>query len=428
MKLSAVELTKILAQAPYPSHYLVAFSGGLDSTVLLHALTQAKLNIPIQAVYIEHGLQAISKDWIQHCQNICQQWQISFSVQQLDLVPHKGDSIEALARKARYAALESQLKPNGVLLTAQHADDQIETFLLQFLRGSGVAGLASMPFCKTWGKGWHVRPLLSFTRKALAEYAQQYELHWIEDPSNQNLDFDRNYLRKKVIPILKQRWQGLAKTTLRSAHFCAESNTLNQVLAKQSCDEIQQGNRLNHYKLKALPEIQQRNILRFWITTSGFELPNHSRLQQIQQFIGQKNKASAQVAWQQTELRVYQDYFFLMRPLCPFDPSIRLNWNTQLTPKYPLPAHLGTLEINSNRACNLQIRFRQGGERFKAINQAHSKDLKHIFQENKVLPWMRQRIPLIYQQNQLIQIGNLKYHHKGLIKWHTDLALSTFSG
>lgn len=402
MKLTPQTLQQQLNLLKQPTAWLVAFSGGLDSTVLLHALIQTKQKIPITACYIDHGLQAISKDWIQHCQIICQQWQIPLKIKQLNLTPIKGESIEAIARTARYQVLQEYLNENEILLTAQHADDQVETVLLQLLRGSGVEGLSAMPSCKPFGQGLHARPLLPFSKADLKKYALAENLIWIEDPSNQETCFDRNYLRQKVIPLLKNRWQGLTKTIPRSAQLCAEAAQLNQ----QSAQQYLQADILNHFKLADFSQPQQRLILRQWFIQQKVPQPNQRRLNQIQQLIAKQRNARALVEWQNIQLRVYHQHFYLMPKLNPFDSTVIIHWKVGVN-VLKLPANLGKLK-RINSSLPLEIRFRQGGE---------GRILKKIFQEKKVLPWMRDQIPLIYNQNKLIQIGDLKKQSELEIQW-----------
>lgn len=215
MSFGKAGLLSQLQSLPRPSGYLVAYSGGLDSHVLVHALAglRAELRLPVRALHVHHGLQPQADDWVVHCEAVCRQLEIPLLVEQLDLAPGAGESIEAAARAARYAAIAKHLRRDEMLLTAQHRDDQAETLLLQLLRGAGLEGLSGMPGCRAWQGGWHARPLLDVDREALAVYARDHQLQWIEDPSNLDERFDRNYLRHRVMPLLRARWPS-ATTTL----------------------------------------------------------------------------------------------------------------------------------------------------------------------------------------------------------------------
>jgi tRNA(Ile)-lysidine synthase len=186
-------------------NYVVAYSGGMDSHVLLHLCY--KLKIPVRAIHINHGLQKEADAWSKHCNKICEELNVPFFNIHVDAAATQGESPENAARNARYEALMSELKVNECLLTAHHKDDQSETLLLQLFRGAGPAGLAAMPVVRKTGKGIHLRPLLECSRSELMQYAKENKLNWIEDPSNQNTDFDRNFVRQKIIPLIKGRWQ-----------------------------------------------------------------------------------------------------------------------------------------------------------------------------------------------------------------------------
>ena len=208
--LSTTSLLQTLQHYPCSS-YLLAYSGGMDSHVLLHLLADlqsAKKIPPLRAIYIDHGLQTIAATWAQHCEKITSALAIPYQSIALNLVPKQGESLEAVARQARYKTFAQQLQPNEILLTAHHQNDQAETVLLQLLRGSGVDGLAAMPVIKPFQAGQLLRPLLPYSRYDLECYAQQHQLNYIDDPSNINTDFDRNFLRQDILPRLQGRWKG----------------------------------------------------------------------------------------------------------------------------------------------------------------------------------------------------------------------------
>ena len=207
---------------------LVAFSGGLDSTVLLHQLVQWRTENPgvaLRAIHVHHGLSANADAWVTHCENVCQQWQVPLVVERVQLA-QEGLGIEAQARQARYQAFARTLLPGEVLVTAQHLDDQCETFLLALKRGSGPAGLSAMGEVSEFAGTRLIRPLLARTRGELEQWALAHGLRWIEDESNQDDSYDRNFLRLRVVPLLQQRWPHFAEATARSAALCAEQERL----------------------------------------------------------------------------------------------------------------------------------------------------------------------------------------------------------
>jgi tRNA(Ile)-lysidine synthase len=197
---------------PRPARYWVAFSGGLDSTVLLHVLASARgdLRAPLSAIHIDHALQAGSTDWVRHCREQCGQLDVPLHTMLVDAAAPPGESPEAAARNARYTAIAAALGPRAMLLTAHHLDDQAETLLLQLLRGAGVEGLAAMPSIRAWHGGWHARPLLAWRRDALHAWATAKQLGWIQDPSNAQTAAYRNYLRHQIVPLLRARWPASA--------------------------------------------------------------------------------------------------------------------------------------------------------------------------------------------------------------------------
>ena len=204
MSLSITFLQRFFSGYQEISKYYIAYSGGLDSTALLHSMHSIEL--PIHAVYVNHHLQKESDDWQHYCEKQCKQWEIPFSVLHAEILKKPQQSLEELARNTRYELLGNLLTDNEALITAHHQDDVVETMLLQLLRGSGPSGLAAMPECKQLTVGLHLRPLLKITREQIKNYAREYQLNWIEDPSNQDNRFDRNYVRNEVMPKLIARW------------------------------------------------------------------------------------------------------------------------------------------------------------------------------------------------------------------------------
>ncbi|MEN9847337.1 MAG: hypothetical protein RL368_77, partial [Pseudomonadota bacterium] len=213
------QLLQTLQELPPCRRYWVAYSGGLDSHVLLHALAKLRTHCTahLHAVHIHHGLNPRADEWAKHCQQVCADLGIPSTVHAIHIPRNTGASLEALARDARYAALKSIIGEGEVCFTAHHGDDQAETVLLQLFRGAGVAGLSAMPRSAPLGNGWQVRPLLNYSRTQLQHYATTQQLHWIEDDSNLDLRFDRNFLRHAVLPILRQRWGSLSPTLQRVA-------------------------------------------------------------------------------------------------------------------------------------------------------------------------------------------------------------------
>jgi len=263
----------------------VAYSGGLDSHALLHALCAVRdqLDVRIAALHVHHGLQAEADHWERHCRQVCAALDVDFTVLSVDARAGRGESPEAAARSARYGAITAWLPARHCLLTAQHQDDQAETLLLQLLRGSGVSGMAAMPETGPCGAGIQLRPLLGVTRAALQDYARQHGLVWIEDPSNSDTAFDRNFLRQRVMPVLRERWPAASSSLSRSAAHCAAASEL---LAQQAAHELQtlygkrQGT-VSASGLAALSGVRRDNVLRAWLKQHTRHSPSTAVLARI---------------------------------------------------------------------------------------------------------------------------------------------------
>jgi len=418
MAFTPAHLLQKLRELPVPRRYLIALSGGCDSIVLLHAMAAIRHEHAAEliAVHVNHGLQADAVAWAMHCNQVCRQLDIALIQVELNLKINKGNSLEAVAREARYSAIKEHMLAGDMLLTAQHQDDQAETLLLQLLRGSGPSGLAAMPQITSFATGFHARPLLAFTRKQLQEYAIEQGLVWVEDSSNQDTRFDRNYLRQEVMPLLTHRWPALARTFSRSAQHCAEAQQLIDDMAVAALKEIEQPEgTLSLQGLVALPAPECRAVLRTWIQKEGFQLPDTQHLDRIQtEMLSAASDRNPMIAWPGSELRRYRNQLFIMPPLAPHDPKLVLDWDGQTSLR--LPADLGIIAAKQTdsgidpekwQGSRIEIRFRQGGERCRLIGRNHSHSLKKLLQDKGLPPWQRDRIPLIYIDNQLAAVGDL---------------------
>lgn len=266
---------------------LIGFSGGCDSHVLLHGLHQCEQLDPrflLRAIHIHHGLNLKADEWVIHCQAVADKLSIPLTVVKLGLVPPEGESVENVARQARYAAFSEALQPNEILLTAHHLEDQAETVLLQLLRGAGVKGLSGMPYLKPFAKGGHARPLLGVSRKVIDAYAEQQELCWIEDSANKDLRFTRNFLRHRVMPLLAEINPNYAGCLARSAEHCQSTQALlEEGLEKDLAACITADQELLVAELKKYPLLHQEALVRFWLHTMGYPLPSSKKLRTIVQ-------------------------------------------------------------------------------------------------------------------------------------------------
>lgn len=398
--------------------FMVAFSGGLDSTVLLHSLAALRADLPgiaIVALHIDHGLQPQSRDWSRWCVAQCRALGLACEVAVVDVVRARGASLEAQARDARYAAFATRMTPGDCLLTAHHADDQAETLLLQLLRGAGVHGLAAMPFQAPFARGVLARPLLAFTRVQLAAYAADQRLAWQDDPANDNGGFDRNFLRHRVMPALRERWPSVAVTVGRSAAHCADAARLLDQIAAQDLRNVAAADAtLRIDRLRDLPAERQRHLVRYWLRDLHLPVPRQSRTEQI---IVQMLAADADryplIAWPGAEVRRYRDRLYAMAPLPFHDAHRQLTWDIRVPLDVPelglcltaVPARGAGLSAQRCDGATVTVRFRGGGEVCRPAGRAHHKPLKKLFQEIGVPAWERDRVPLIYLDGCLAAVG-----------------------
>lgn len=387
--------------------FLIAYSGGLDSHVLLHRLVIQRDNnseIKLRAVHVHHGLHEDADKWTAHCQKICDELNVELIIKKIQIEKGSKLGIEAAARNARYRVFESLLENNETLVTAHHQDDQAETVLLQLLRGAGPKGLAAMPECAKFGCGEHARPLLNFTRKQLQEYAQQHQLHWLEDPSNLETGFNRNYLRHEIMPLLEKRWKGVAAVLSRSAQNCADASKILDEVAKQDLEKVicsvEQKNILSVKKLLQLNKETLFNVIRYWLDQLDLSLPSRIKLEQIEkEVLRAREDAMPLVKWEGVEIRRYRDGLYAMPPLEEFDPNQIISWDIQKP--LTLPGKLGILtsdqleknQVKLDNSKNVTIRFRQGGEK-----------IKKLFQEKGIPPWQRDRVPLLYSDGEFVGV------------------------
>lgn len=408
--LDPVALARWLAEQAPGARYWVALSGGLDSTVLLHALARARAQLPgpLAAVHLDHGLQAHSRDWVIACQRRCAALNIPLHSLRARLHVPPGASLEAWARECRYRHFAELLAPGEVLLTAHHQDDQAETMLLALLRGSGVRGLSAMPTLAALGRGQHARPLLALGRAELLAYARAHALHWIEDPSNAQTSFDRNFLRHRLLPLLRTRWPAASATLARSAAHCAEAAGLIEVQAGERLAQLG-GSRPGTLDLMGLEDSSRalaKAVIALWLRRSGFTPPPHHHLERVLDELARaRPDASPCIAWNGCELRRDRHDLFALAPL-PAPPPAWLSDVWTLGPdaeRYILPPGLGVLEWHPAPGASVQrlrIGFAHRGLRCRAHSQAPARTLKKLFQSAGVPSWLRAYVPLVFDEDE----------------------------
>ncbi|MEE9325903.1 MAG: tRNA lysidine(34) synthetase TilS [Cocleimonas sp.] len=395
--------------------YLIAYSGGLDSHVLLHLMAKITDDeTKVRAAHIHHGLQKEADDWVIHCQNITTQLDIPLEIFHVNLQETKGKSLEEVARKERYKVLYTSLHKDEVLLTAHHQNDQAETLLLQLFRGAGVSGLAAMPKIRKIAFGsksiQHARPLLDYSLQSLKDYALKYKLNYIEDPSNQDDVFDRNFLRNQIMPQLRERWSGVDKALSRSASIQAETKLILDELAEQELSSIlsSKGNIVHIPTLSKLPEIKQKLVVRHWINKNGFLSPSDKKLDHIfHDVINAREDAQPLVEWSNVQLRRYQRKLYIMSPLVEHDNKVVIEWDVENDLEIPsLGINLQSKEVQHliKETSKVSVRFRQGGESLFVPKKGFSVSLKNVLHEAGIPPWLRSRIPLIFIDDELKKV------------------------
>lgn len=407
----------------------VGYSGGLDSHVLLHLACSLPGKPEVTALHINHQLSPHAQHWQEHCQRVCADLGVPCEVEKVT-VPDRGFGPEGGARRARYQVFDRKVGAGEILLLGHHADDQVETVLYRLLRGSGVKGLAGIPLERPLLHGIVLRPLLGVSQTVLQDYAREYGLQWVEDESNQRIDYDRNYLRHQVIPKLLARWSDLGASVALSARHSSDSDRLNADLARLDLAQLdlraeRLGSSLSIDHLLALPEYRQRNVLRHWIPDDGRTKawPGHRILETVfTQVIGARQDARPVVRWSNLEWRRFRTRLYCLpagwqrednkapvseRQLWQIDRGCQQN-------SFSLPGG-GQLQADRQTGKGLfiaegevvSIGFRRGGERCRPAGRGASSNLKKLFQQYHLEPWWRAEVPLVFLNDRLAAVGDL---------------------
>ncbi|MCU4675727.1 tRNA lysidine(34) synthetase TilS [Catenovulum sp. 2E275] len=454
MLLNKTELDQLKQFASEQRPLVVGLSGGVDSIVLLDCLIknaqQLALQINLSAIHIHHGLSKNADHWLAFCRDFCQQRNIAFQFKKVNLNKQNRQSLEALARAERYQAFEQLTLDDSVLITAQHLNDQAETVLLRLKRGSGPAGLGAMArlrklselpvFGSTLDKDeaqlntytdtnkllW--RPLLKQNKAAILAYAKQHHLSWVEDESNLNDDFERNFLRNQVLPLIETRWPEFQKCIARSAELCQQEQDILKEVAIQDLALAQSSNPENHaHKLKALNQLdltvlaklsiaRQTNLLRYWLQSFSEPMPSQAVIQQILTNIGTHVEQQPKVSLQLGELWQYKNKLFYFT-------QAQVNGFATIAQDITLsPADLiqnNQTQINLSNGQNCTINWQQLGIQIKAGDTIKltfnpsvkltcrpkyrncTKTIKQCLQELAVPVWLRPHIPYLWVNGQL---------------------------
>ena len=367
------------------------------------------------AVHVNHGLHPDSRKWARHCKNVSAALDIEFRCLEVTVTSIKQSGVEAAARQARYQTLQTILSQDDVLLTAQHQQDQAETVLLQLLRGAGVKGLSAMAKCWRLGNIQLIRPFLTIPKVAIIAYAKQHKLQWVDDPSNDDTQRDRNYIRHLLLPVIEKRWPGASKTISRSAEHCAETSELLVDLAISDLANMgidKPADTLTISSLLSLSSPRRRNVLRYWISLKRLPLPSASSLQKIiDEVCLARQDSRSLLCWDGVQVRRYRDELYIMKPLVKHDVRQVIHCNSlddiAMGDQYILSWDKRQGEGIKEKwiLSGLTIRFRQGGERCQPHGKLKHVSLKHLFQQWAVPPWQRDSIPLLYHGDKLIAVA-----------------------
>lgn len=404
---------------PNQTAFFIGLSGGVDSVVLLHLFAQARqaLSLKLRAIHIHHGLSLNADSWVTFCEQLCEQWAIPLTVCKVQVQGKQG--LEANARTARYQAIQQHIQPNEMLATAHHLDDQAETFFLALKRGSGIQGLGAMQAVSVWQNVAIFRPLLSFSKTDILAYAKQHQLKWIEDESNFNTDFDRNFLRQTALPLFNQRWQQFNQMVARSSQHCAEQQQLIEELLKPELASRLLNGGLDITGFEHFSLLKQQQLVRLWLAQAHLAMPSVAQLEQIiQRLILAKADKNPQVKLEQHLIRRYQQQIFITPIQAEID-----DFELELPPhseEIQLPASLGIVQRNGT-----EIIYKISGKSHRLLlpdtlqqpplrltnrypskvqcyGKKHREEMKKIWQENHIPVWLRGKIPLIFYEEMLI--------------------------
>ncbi|HEX5338773.1 MAG TPA: tRNA lysidine(34) synthetase TilS [Gallionella sp.] len=423
---------------PPHSSILVGLSGGVDSVVLLHLLHKLapRFDWELSALHVHHGISPNADAWADFCAELCARYLVSLHVEHVDIAPLRMHGIEAAARKLRHAAFAAQACDCVAL--AHHADDQAETLLLQLLRGAGVRGASAMPVLITSdlpARGLSrmasssislpkrpllaeraaspdvVRPLLHCSRREILDYAAAHQLRWIEDESNADDNYPRNFLRHRVLPLLGEKFPAYRDTLARSAQNFAEASALLDELAQQDAAQAIESDTLAVAALQRLSQPRAKNLLRYFLHSRSAPMPQTAQLDDmLPQLCGARQDAEVCVAYSDWQVRRYRGRVYALRALDDFDPSLVLPWDGELELDWPpLRTRLifnrvegRGISLEKLRRAAVTLRLRGGGEALRPYPNAPTRTLKNLLQEHHVPPWQRDRLPLLYCGDELV--------------------------
>ncbi|WP_061018605.1 tRNA lysidine(34) synthetase TilS [Vibrio splendidus] len=418
--------TSVLDQSALkPCRLVVAFSGGVDSRVLLELAAQYAKSHHIEccAVHVHHGLSNNADHWAEQCQTWCDALSVSLFIERVSLDISRGESVEKLARDARYQAFKKHIRQGDVLVTGQHIDDQVETFLLALKRGSGPKGLSSMAKVMPFANAYIVRPLLSVTRTDIEGAARDMALTWVEDESNQDVRFDRNFIRHQVTPALTERWPSFRESVSRSAQLCAEQELLLDELLEPHLQQALGGNQSQSMSIAVLSQhsdLLRARLLRMWLNLCNQPMPSQKQLKLIWDEVAcAQVDANPKLVLNEVEVRRFNHQLYVVK-----ETKDLSNWQSDISMEdsLVLPDDLGELHLISaashgvSNQCDaqrfslnttsgtLRVIFNPEGLSAHPVGRGHSRKLKKLFQEYQVPSWLRRRTPILMDGDRVIAV------------------------
>lgn len=406
---------RIEAALPSGSSILVGLSGGVDSVVLLHLLhgLAPRYSWKLAALHVHHGISQNADDWAEFCMHLCERLDIPICVKKIDIAPLRAEGMEAAARQLRHAAFAGQ--PCDYVALAHHQDDQVETLLLQLLRGAGVRGASSMPEISA-ASTKIVRPLLHCTREEIVEYAREHELQWVEDESNADDRYPRNFLRHRLLPLLAEKFPAYRATLSRSAEHFAEAGELLDDLASMDGAHAISGGTLSVAALQGLSVSRAKNLLRYFLHQMKAPMPQAMRLDEmLHQLLSARDDADVRIDFGGWQMRRFRKRAYALRMQTEFDPDFVLPWQGELQLGWPaadivvnfLQSTGQGVSLAKLKRCSVTLRLRRGGEALRPGSKSATRSLKNLFQEQGIPPWQRDRLPLLYCGEELVCVPGI---------------------